>query len=409
MNTFIKNRSFRYITLSDWFSVLGDSIFYLAFISFAAGLQNSNLAITLVTISETLPDAFSFVGGYFSDRTKRKYKADILCAFMRAMLYFCVCLLFLKAENSVILITVIVINLFSDCIGNYSDCLRFPEIYAVVDEEEFESSNGFSSGIYYIINVVGKFVGGFILVLVSNSYAKVAFINALSFIICGLLLIVVKKEVNQKMIKCEKENYDETESSISIVSELKIIFSNASLMPLLVTFTMLNALIASTSSIMYITLANNSGISQEKYTIYLSIIEGVSIAGVILGNLLSNSLFKGRSLKFLCIIEYIFVFFTLISLIIGNIYFIVLCFFILYFFEGAISIKFTTFIFNSGKYDNLGLSTGIINTIITICVPALWIVISLIGNISSFNVALLLLCILTLAVLVISMIKIVGE
>lgn len=87
MGTFLKNREFRWITMSDWFSVIGDSIFYLALINFASTLSNPALAISLVTISETLPDALSFVAGYLCDKTKKKYIADIICAFLRAALY----------------------------------------------------------------------------------------------------------------------------------------------------------------------------------------------------------------------------------------------------------------------------------------------------------------------------------
>lgn len=71
MGTFLKNREFRWITMSDWFSVIGDSIFYLALINFASTLSNPALAISLVTISETLPDALSFVAGYLCDKTKK--------------------------------------------------------------------------------------------------------------------------------------------------------------------------------------------------------------------------------------------------------------------------------------------------------------------------------------------------
>lgn len=74
MNTFIRNKEFRWITLSDWISVFGDSVFYLAFISFATTLENSTLAISFVTLSEMIPDTISFVFGYICDRTKKSIK-----------------------------------------------------------------------------------------------------------------------------------------------------------------------------------------------------------------------------------------------------------------------------------------------------------------------------------------------
>lgn len=43
MNTFIKNRDFRWITISDWISVFGDSIFYLAMITYASSFEKMDL------------------------------------------------------------------------------------------------------------------------------------------------------------------------------------------------------------------------------------------------------------------------------------------------------------------------------------------------------------------------------
>lgn len=61
--------------------------FFMAYMAFASTLDNSALAISLVTLSESVPDFTSFLTGYFCDRTKKKYQADIFCAFVRAFLY----------------------------------------------------------------------------------------------------------------------------------------------------------------------------------------------------------------------------------------------------------------------------------------------------------------------------------
>lgn len=399
MKTFLNNKNFRYITISDWFSVLGDSLFFLAFISFAATLKNSEIAITLVTLSETIPDVLSFFAGYLCDKTKNKYNADIYCAFLRAILYLIVGILFMTTTDNIILFSVIAINLVSDFMGNYSDCLRFPEIYAIVDEKEFESSNGFSSGIYYTFSVVGKMIGGIVLLLLHNDYSQVAFVNSFSFVVCGLLLLVVMKDVNKAMAKYETQENDEMEKSF--VGQIRKIFSNNDLKRLLTLFAILNALVSSATFIMYIILAEFSTTANSKYSIYLSIIEGISIIGMIFGNILAGSCFGKVSLKVLADMEFVILIATLLSLLTHNIVFITVSFLALYFFHGIISIKFTTYVYSSEKYESLGLSTGIINTVLTITVPLLWLIVSTIGNMSSFKIAIWIMCFISFIIIII--------
>ena len=58
MNLLLKNRIYRFITYSDILSVIGDSLFYLAFLTYASTLENSAIAISIISISESLPEIF---------------------------------------------------------------------------------------------------------------------------------------------------------------------------------------------------------------------------------------------------------------------------------------------------------------------------------------------------------------
>ena len=48
MNLLLKNRIYRFITYSDILSVIGDSLFYLAFLTYASTLENSAIAISII-------------------------------------------------------------------------------------------------------------------------------------------------------------------------------------------------------------------------------------------------------------------------------------------------------------------------------------------------------------------------
>ena len=100
MNLLLKNKIYRFITYSDILSVIGDSFFYLAFLTYASTLENSAIAISIISISESLPEVFSMFTGVYADKVKDKAKADIYSNFLRMFIYFFVAISFLIFEIS---------------------------------------------------------------------------------------------------------------------------------------------------------------------------------------------------------------------------------------------------------------------------------------------------------------------
>lgn len=67
MKVFLQNRDFRQLTINQWISTLGDTIFYLAFLNYVADASFAPLAILLITISETLPQVLQIFLGVLAD------------------------------------------------------------------------------------------------------------------------------------------------------------------------------------------------------------------------------------------------------------------------------------------------------------------------------------------------------
>ena len=65
MKVFLQNRNFRQLTINQWISTVGDTIFYLAFLNYVADASFAPLAILLITISETLPQVLQIFSGSF--------------------------------------------------------------------------------------------------------------------------------------------------------------------------------------------------------------------------------------------------------------------------------------------------------------------------------------------------------
>lgn len=67
MKVFLQNRDFRQLTINQWISTLGDTIFYLAFLNYVADASFAPLTILLITISETLPQILQIFLGVLAD------------------------------------------------------------------------------------------------------------------------------------------------------------------------------------------------------------------------------------------------------------------------------------------------------------------------------------------------------
>ena len=67
MKVFIQNRDFRQLTINQWISTVGDTIFYLAFLNYVADASFAPLAILLITISETVPQVLQIFMGVLAD------------------------------------------------------------------------------------------------------------------------------------------------------------------------------------------------------------------------------------------------------------------------------------------------------------------------------------------------------
>lgn len=88
MNIFFTNKDFRQLTINQWISTVGDTIFYLAFINHVSSAPFAPLAIFLISLSETAPQILQIFTGAIADfQTKRIFKYTFL-TFVKFVLYF---------------------------------------------------------------------------------------------------------------------------------------------------------------------------------------------------------------------------------------------------------------------------------------------------------------------------------
>jgi MFS family permease len=187
------------------------AIFYLALMTYASKLKNYALALSLISITEAIPNLLQSIGGYFADRTKNKYQIIILLVIIRFVLYMIVGVLFVTniAGWNLVLI-VIGINFISDISGMYSGGLQTPLIVDLVGENEMSEAEGFTSGVSQLITMIAQFVGSALFLFMS--YSTLAIVNALTFLVAGLLYANIATNVKttdhkQKLQTVNNQNF----------------------------------------------------------------------------------------------------------------------------------------------------------------------------------------------------------
>ena len=87
MKVFLQNRNFRQLTINQWISTVGDTIFYLAFLNYVADASFAPLAILLITISETLPQVLQIFLGVLADFQHHRVLKYTMISFAKFLLY----------------------------------------------------------------------------------------------------------------------------------------------------------------------------------------------------------------------------------------------------------------------------------------------------------------------------------
>lgn len=100
MHIFLKNRAFRQLTVNEWISSFGDTIFYLAFINYVSSYAFAPLAIFLISLSETIPQVLQLFTGIIADFQKNRISKYISILFIKVLLYSGVTLLLTSTDFS---------------------------------------------------------------------------------------------------------------------------------------------------------------------------------------------------------------------------------------------------------------------------------------------------------------------
>ena len=199
MKVFIQNRDFRQLTINQWISTVGDTIFYLAFLNYVADASFAPLAILLITISETVPQVLQIFMGVLADFQHHRVLKYTVISFVKFVLYAIVALSLSGQSFSLWLVFFIcLMNLLSDILSYFSGAMLTPIFIRIIGKEHLTEAIGFKQSTVSLVRTISNILGGILLGILSIQF--ISWLNALTFLIAFVGILFIKND----LLKVEK-------------------------------------------------------------------------------------------------------------------------------------------------------------------------------------------------------------
>ena len=368
MDIFLRNTNYRKFSLASWLSSAGNILFYLALMTYASRLKNYSLALSLIAITESLPNLIQSLSGYLADRTKNKYHVIVWLAIIRFALYLLVGLLFatnISGWNLVLM--VIGLNFISDLSGKYSGGLQTPLIVSLVGENEMSEAQGFTNGISQLITMIAQFAGSGLLLFMS--YSGLAIVNAITFLVAGIIYANIGMNVKKQEVNKQPEEVNTQKFGATIVSSLKQVKQANGLLTIVLVIALLNGLLSTVEPLISIVLAGNKNMLIGNYSFTIAVVSTVAAIGMASGSTIGTKIFKNTSLFLIVLADTIATITLAIAIIYGNIFASLFCLTILGFLAGIVSPKLLQWLVTTVDRKILSSSVGLLNTILVMAGP----------------------------------------
>ncbi len=193
MKSILKNKLFLATFAADMLSNFGDVLYYLALMNYVLLLPEAKFAISLVTLSESLPFLSMLFMGMWGDRTKNKVDRVLATLLFRVGLYVLVGLAMGFQPALWVLILAVSVNILSDLAGQYENALFTPISLRIIPLEDREKTYAFRQATGSILRIVFQSSGAVLIGIMT--YQNLAFFNAATFLASAAIMFLLRTKL----------------------------------------------------------------------------------------------------------------------------------------------------------------------------------------------------------------------
>ncbi|PRT74112.1 MFS transporter [Streptococcus anginosus] len=367
MKRILQNKLFMGTFISDMLSNFGDVLYYLALMNYVLLLPKAKFAISLVTLSESLPFLTMIFMGMWGDRTKKKVDTILATLLFRIGLYLLIGLAMGFQPALWVVILAVLVNLLSDLAGQYEDALHIPLSLRIIPMEDREAMYAFRQGASSILKILFQSSGAILAGLMSHQH--LAFFNAGTFVVSALIMMILRPSLNKLLkdnpIHSSVENREEERHFIkntwnSLQQSYQTIQNIFILKTSIFTIAGLNAVFAAENALLLLNMKENPSFVFINPATTIATVTVVTLVGNILGSVLVTTLLKKVSMEFLLKISVFMPPALFIGFLLHSIYIIFLVNFLTMVIVGIFQPKMNAFVISSLPEERLAtISAGI--------------------------------------------------
>lgn len=267
----------------EWISLLGDSLYYLALLSYASKLSNPSLAVMIVSISETIPNFFQILLGVLADSTKQRTKRFFQSGIVRGMIYVIIGLIIMFTDSIYAIFFIGILNSVSDLFGRYVSLCIDPFIKFIVSEENLEKALSINFVVRSSISMFANFLGVILISIVG--IFQLAFINAATFFIVSIGINVIHPKLEKIELEIESQKYNSVKDVLSyVISSLKKLLEIKKMRTLFIIAAGLNSVAITIVPISTIALSYNSEYTIINISFSIAMIQALIMVSGIVGS-----------------------------------------------------------------------------------------------------------------------------
>lgn len=386
MHEYLTNRGYRAILNASLLSGIGDSLYNIVFIIYAATMPFKSLAVTLAAMATSVPTMLSLLTGSLADRTHAKTRHIVATRLGQMLLFLSLAVMILLPASFPLFLSLLLINIVSDSLGQYGNGLTLPLLHRLIPAKELNTALSFQSATSSTVQLVFQGLGASLIVLLNHNYALFGLLNALTFLLAAVTLVFRKKQLKQAEPPVTTGKSQPVIGNIRAV--LKFLAGNQFLFAVILFAMLVNTLGSSVDGLMNITLVQEPDLWLRDFGTTVAIINVVFSVGLIFGALFAKdglqrlSTFKLLSLLMAAIVGLSSSFFLLHSSVAA------LGFsFVTAYLMGKINPRLATVMMRQVPEQQMGTTAGVVNLAALIGMPVGQVIFFTIANLASAHVS----------------------
>ena len=386
MHEYMNNHGYRAILNASLLSGIGDSLYNIVFIIYAATMPFKSLAVTLAAMATSLPTMLSMITGSLADRTQAKTR-HMVAARIGQMLLFCgLAGMIVFPASLPLFLGFLTINILSDTLGQYGNGLTLPILHRLIPAKELNTAISFQSATGTTVQMVFQAVGASLIVLLDHNYALFGAINAVTFLLAAVVLIRQNKRLKQAEPPVATHVHQPIFKNIRNV--IRFLTTNHFLLAVIIFAMLVNTLGSSVDGLMSVTLVQQPMMWLRNFGTTVAIMNIIFSVGLILGALFAKdglqrlSTFKLLGLLMAAMIGLSCSFFLLQSLWAAMIFSFATAYLM-----GKINPRLSTVMMRLVPERQMGTTAGVINLVALLGMPVGQMVFFTIANVVSAAVS----------------------